>query len=206
MASRMRDRVRCIPGPPGWSWSAYPGAVVAAAVLAVPCLVLLTTQAQAACETRIEIDLRVAESPCASGSLGDAEPARVADIGAGWRWRDWSWETAAHGVDAGTTPTGSREMTHRGLLLPSAFPRTADRYELGDSLSDVHPYPRATPPERFWLWSALRYAAEVLTVTDGGGDESERPSRPWRTTIGKLLAMPETNHPPWTPDEAGHRQ
>ena len=181
------------------------GAVAAAAALAISCLVVPTTQAEAACETRAEIDYRVTESPCASGSLGDAEPARTADIGAG-RWRDWTWDAVEHVAANGSTRTGSREMIDRGLVLRGAFPRRADRYELGDSLSDVHPYPRAAPSERFSLWSVLRYAAEALTVTDAGGDGSEGPSRPRRTAIGALLATPGTNHPPWTPDEAGHRQ
>lgn len=143
--------------------------------LAVPCLVLLATQTEAACETRAELDYRVAESPCASGSLGDGEPARIANIGAG-RWRNWTWDAVERVVEDGGTRTGSQEMAGSGLVLRGAFPRRVDRYELGDSLSDVHPYPRTAPPERFSLRSVLRYATEVLTLTDGSGGESESPS------------------------------
>ena len=163
------SRVQCLSGSQGRSWRTRLKTTVAAAVLAVPHLILSTGQADAACETGKQIDHREAASQCVPAGPGEGEPARFADIDAG-RWRDWSWDSVAHVVVNGSARIGPREIAGHSLLLRSSSSRTVNRYELGDSLSDLHPYPRVAPTEWLSLWSVLRYAAEVPALTEGNGD------------------------------------
>ena len=159
MTSPARDdrahgrRMRCLPGSHGRRWSSPLNSSVAAAVLAVPLLVLPAAPAGAAGETSKGINHWEVEFPSASWKKGEGlstsrfrtrdsqvtmgglriglwpsheeeEPAGVANIDAG-RWRGWTGDSFAHVADDGSIRTGSQGMDHPDLLLGSWFRLTA---------------------------------------------------------------------------------
>ena len=145
------NRVRRLSGSPGWTWSAHLKASVAAAVLAVPCLVLPAAPAGAACETSEGLDHGETRYPCASwkeekwrsGKAGD--PAGIADIEAG-RWRDLLWDGFTLVADDVGTRIGSQGKTDRDPLLGGLFLSAA-----GDPAApgDRRPDWGQAPPLRF---------------------------------------------------------
>ena len=169
------NRRRCLPGSRERRWAAHLKSLVAAAVLAVPHLVLPTAPADAACEKSERIGHREAE--CVGEhltvgvrdshvtldwlrigpwrSLEEGELAGSTDIDRG-QCRDWTWDSFAHVADDGRTRTGLQEMTGRDLLLGSSYLFTA-----GDS----------APPGGRWLgWeqaAPIRFASAHGANGDG---------------------------------------
>ena len=90
------SRMRCLPGFRGRTWAAHLKSSIAAAVLAVPCLVLPIPPAGAACDKGERTDHREAECPGGLRigpwrSLEEGKLAGIADIDRR-RWRDWTWD------------------------------------------------------------------------------------------------------------------
>ena len=79
------------------------------------------------------------------------------------------------------------------------------RYELGDSLSGVHPPARVALTERLPAWGVLGYPTDVPAPTecDGDGDGSEGPLRPWRMATGMSPLTPDLNGGAGTRTEPG---
>ena len=123
------SRMRCLPGFRGRTWAAHLKSSIAAAVLAVPCLVLPIPPAGAACDKGERTDHREAECPGGLRigpwrSLEEGKLAGIADIDRR-RWRDWTWDCVEHVADDRCTRTGSQEMTGRDGLFGSSFLFTA---------------------------------------------------------------------------------
>lgn len=135
-----RRRMRCFPGSPGRTLVARLKALVAAAALSVPHLILPAAPAALACETNERLDHRGAvllpagafASLVTSGGLRiDPWGSREADERAGsadlprGRWGEWSSDRFARPAGVGSAWTVTRETTGRGLVLVGSFLSTA---------------------------------------------------------------------------------
>lgn len=77
----------------------------------------------------------------------------------------------------------------------------ADRYELGDSLSDVYPYTEMGPTERLSAWCEFGFATEKLALTGGNGNGGEEPLRRCSTAVGFSLGTLGMRDVQWTSEE-----
>ena len=98
----------------------------------------------------------------------------------------------------------------RGLLLAGVTQSSrvgdlgfaaSDRYELGDSLSDVYPYVGMGPTERLSGWCDFGFATEKPALTDGNGNGGEGPLRRCSTAVGFSLGTLGMKDVQWTSEE-----
>ena len=138
------SRTRCLPGSRERTWVAHVKSLVAAAVLAVPCLVFPTAPVDATDDKSRRIGhgeaecrgedlmagVRDAHGTLRGMRIGpwldpeEGELAGISDIDRE-RWWDLTWDGFSHVADNDLTRTGSQEVTGGDLLLGRSFLFTA---------------------------------------------------------------------------------